>query len=340
MITKKEKTMKKVIFTACALAIGLWSCSSDNNDTVPSDKYVDVKIGGESGGLIITESGGIKSIVSPGGATSWNMADQVRVLDVDGSAQLFTYAAETPKSSAEFNGRLKGGQGNQVYRAYHSSTKSNMSLKDGHILVVERQDMEITEDGATNNSILFGSYCPMVAIPFEFDVENNKGSKLVQFYHLGTMIEGRVTLRDPQDSEHFDKLFDKIVFEVKAIASKPFYSKIEFDMNKLTTSSTVEHLDDCITNRNDNTVKTGVMTTTMNMQDRTIGDLMNEYKLFGYFAIPIFALSTDDAFDYSASVTFYYKGNPTLKLEGSAEATGLNPAGLNILNFDYKKIVE
>ncbi len=333
MTTKKEKTMKKVIFAALTLAIGLWSCSqSEENEKTDntSDGYVNVTIG--------TESGSLKSIVAPGGATSWNLADQVKILDVDGVEQLFSYAAETPKSSAQFSGRLKSGQGKQVYRAYHVPKKSKVTLKNGHILVVGRENIEITEDKATSNSALFGLYCPMVATPFEFDAENTKDSKLAQFYHLGTMIEGRVSLRTPQDSKHLDKMFDKIVYEVKAIGSYPFYTEIELDLNKLTTSSLVEDLNDCIIPNK--AVKTDLMSTTINMQARSIRSLMEEYKLLGSYAIPIFALPTEEGFNYTATICFYNQGKEQLKLQGSGVATRLNPAGLNILNFDYKKIVE
>lgn len=331
MITKKEKTMKKVIFATLTLAIGLWSCSQDEEIDKTSDGYVDVTIG--------TQSGSLRSIVAPGGATSWNLPDKVKVLDVDGVEQVFSYAAETPKSSAQFAGRLKSGQGKQIYHAYHTPEKSKMTLKDGHILIVGRENAEITEDKETINSILFGAYCPMVATPFEFDAENTKDPKLVQFYHLGTMIEGRVSLRNPQDSEFLDRTFDKIVFEVKAIGSEPFYTEIQLDLNKLTTSSSVEDLNECIVNSNDKTVKTNFMSTTMNMHTRSIRNLMEEHKLLGSFAIPIFALPTEDSFNYTATISFYNQDKLQLKLEGSNTATKLNPAGLNILNFDYKKIV-
>lgn len=331
MTTKKEKTMKKVIFATLTLAIGLWSCSQDDEIAKTSDGYVDVTIGSQSGSL--------RSIVAPGGATSWNLPDQVKVLDVDGVEQVFSYTAETPKSSAEFAGRLKAGQGKQVYYAYHTSKKSTTTLKDGHILVVGRENAEITEDKDITNSILFGSYCPMVAIPFEFDAEHTKNPKLVQFYHLGTMIEGRVSLRNPQDSEFLDRVFDKIVFEIKAIGSEPFYTEIQLDLNKLPTSSSVENLNDCIIDSNDKTVKTNFMSTTMNMNTRSVRDLMEESKSLGSFAIPIFALPTEDSFNYTATISFYNQDKLQLKLEGSSTATKLNPAGLNILNFDYKKIV-
>ncbi|MBK5721500.1 hypothetical protein JGH11_11515 [Dysgonomonas sp. Marseille-P4677] len=322
--------MKKVIFAALVLIIGLWSCSGSDEIETSSDGYVNVTIG--------TQSGNPKSIVAPGGATSWNIDDQVRILDVDGVDQLFSYAAETPKSSAEFTGRLKSGQGNQVYRAYYIPKKAETTLKNGHILVIERDNLVITEDGITNNSAIFGSYCPMVAMPFKFDAEDKTASKLVQFYHLASMIEGRVSLRNPQDLEYLNRIINRVVFVVEAIGSTPFYKKIEFDLNLLSPTSSVEDLNECILGVGE---KTNIISTTMNMQERTIKDLMDEYKLLGSFAIPIFAHPTEDAFNYKASICFYdLAGVLQLKLEGSASASKLNPAGLNILNFDYKKIVE
>lgn len=332
----KTLTMKKLIFATCALAIGLWSCSSNDDTEIPSDGYVNVTLGIQSEGA---QSSVPKSIVGAGGVTSWNTIDKVKIIDVDGAEQLFTYASETPKSSAQFAGKLKTGQGKKIYKAYHIPEKSNVTLKNGHFLDIERKNIEITGyDGMTSIAAIYGTYCPMVAVPFEFNADDKKETKVAQFYHLGTMIEARVTLRETEDSEYLEKFVDKIVYEVKATNSKPFNTKIEFDLDKLTTSSSVLDLIKCIEYPTSDTEKTDNMVTTITMVDRSIKDLMDEYKSLKFFPVPIFALPTKDKFKYTATISFYHQGAVQLKMEGNSEATGLNPVGLNILNFDYKKI--
>lgn len=331
MAKKKKKTMKKVILITCALAIGLWSCSDSNETDKPSnDGYVDVTIGSESKEL--------KTIIGPGGGTSWNIDDQVRIIDTDGVEQLFSYASETPQTSAKFTGKLKSGQGMKVYRAYHKPANVNMTLESGHILVVERNDINISENG-TPNTQLYGSYGPMIAMPVEFDAESTD-SKSVQFHHLSSLIEARVTLRESDDSDYLSKMVDSVVFRVEAMDSEPFYKRVKLDLDQLTTASTIENLDDCITNWNDsNTPKTGVMTTTIKMAERTIRELMSKYGELSHYPIQIYALPTLDPFEYEATVCFYYQGTVMLKMQGSNSATGLNPAGLNTLSFDHDKIV-
>ncbi|MDU1891689.1 MAG: hypothetical protein E6767_13455 [Dysgonomonas sp.] len=322
--------IKRILFVTLVLAISLWSCSQSDDVNNPTDDYVDVTLG--------TESDRLKSIVIPGGGTSWDTTDKVEVLDVDGVIQTFAYANETPKSSAEFKGKLKGGQGKKIYKAYHAATNSNTTLKDGHILVTKRKDITIESDDMMKNSAIFGLYCPMVGIPFEFDAGSKKGS-LVQFYHLNTMIEGRVTLRESLDKEHLDKTFDKVVFELQATDSEPFHTIMEFDMDKLTTSSIAEDLNKCIIDLGADAVKTDYMSTTMNMKERTIRSLMEEYSQSTFFPIPIFALPTNDKFAYRATICFYHKNTLQLKMSGTGEAKGLYPVGSNPLNFDHGKIV-
>lgn len=330
--------MKKVIFVVFILLTGFWSCSqSDDNNNVPDD-YVNVVIGTESG-EIGNESSRPKSIIEPGGTTSWNIKDTVCVVDVDGVIQKFVYADETPKTSAKFTGKLRSRQGSRLYRAYHVPEKSKVTLRDAHILTIERENLDITESGIMYNSVLFGSYCPMVGIPVEFDADNINGTKPFQFYHLTTMIEGRVSLREDKDIEFLDKLFDKVTFEVQATNSTPFYTKIEVDLNKLNADSKVENLNECFLNLNELSGKTNYMYTTMNMRERTIRELMKEYESLGSFPIPIFALPTADSFEYTATITFYSGNTLQLKMQGSAEASRLNPVGLNVLNFDHDKII-
>lgn len=338
--------MKKLVFIVGILAIGLWSCSSDddNNGITPPDgnEYVNVTIGNTS--IDPENSDGKKSIVSPGGTTSWNTTDNVMIIDVDGSAQEFTYGASSPMSSANFEGKLKAGRGKQTYRAYHIPQKSKVVLGAGNVLTVNRTDIEINEDGVNFNSALFGSYCPMVAIPVQFDANVADDRKLFTFYHITNMIEGRVALHIDKSKDAVLKVVDKVTFEVKATdGTKPFYNEIQFDMNVLKTNSKAEDLDDCITPTSP-VVATDHMITTMNLAasnslggPRTVKDLMEEYKA-GYFPIPIFALPTPKSFAYTATVSFYLNGVLQLQLEGSQIAARLNPAGLNDLNFDDKKI--
>jgi hypothetical protein len=116
---------------------------------------------------------------------------------------------------------------------------------------------------------------------------------------------------------------------------------IELDLAQLTVSSTVTDLKSCITNMEEpETLKTDVMTTTIDMSERTIGKVIDDSKDH-YYPIPIFALPTANAFSYKATVCFYHKGIPVLTMSGLSKgpATGLNPAGLNILDFDHDKIV-
>ncbi|WP_029906711.1 hypothetical protein [Prevotella sp. 10(H)] len=323
--------MKKVIFAALVLVAGLWSCSSDDNegpDNVP-DGFVKVEIGSESKGL--------KSIIIPGGGTSWDVIDEVKIIDADGAPRTFTYGASGTSPSAKFNGMLLANQGEKIYRAYHAPKKSKCTLESGHILIVEREDLDITEDGVNYNSALFGSYCPMVAFPVKFDAQS-KDPKLFSFSHLTNMIEARVTLRETEEKEFLDKRFDRVVFELKANGSKPFYTKIKFDMKLLQVGNNAEHLDDCIINKGDKSTNTDFMSTTMNMKERTIRELMNEYDIKG-FPIPIFALPTDDPFDYTATIYFYLGETIQLKMEGSEHSTGLKPVGLNTLPFDHEEIV-
>lgn len=331
--------MKKVIFVIFVLAAGLCSCSQsdDNNSNEPD--FVDVTIGTDSGDLTGKSGAKSKSIVEPGGTTSWNLNDKVNVVDVDGSVRTFTYADETPKSSAKFAGKLLGNQGKSVYKAFHAPEKSKVELESGHILVIEREDLDITESGIVNNSALFGSYCPMISIPIEFNAGSSQDNKAFRFYHLASMIEGRVTLRENEEMQYLDKLFDKVTFEVQAKNSTPFYKKVELDMNKLTTNSKIEDINECFINQNDPSAKTDYMYTIMNMNVRTIRELMQEYESLGSFPIPIFALPTGDGFDYTATICFYHGATLQLKMQGSATATRLNPMGLNVLDFDYEKIV-
>lgn len=323
--------MKKVLFAALALVFGFWSCTQNEDPNPNSDGYVNVKISSK------TQDNGLRSIVTPDGATSWNVGDKVVVIDADNTQQLFSYTSPTPKSSGEFNGRLKSGQGSQIYRAFHAPKNCGCKLEENNILVLHRDHLTITDKGIDENSILFGTYCPMIAIPLEFNAENEDDKKTFQFYHLNSMIEARVTLRDVEDAAYLSKLFDEVVFEVRAIGSKPFFTKIEVDMDLFKVDSQIEDLDECIISGNDESNKTDQMYTIKIMQEQTIRDLMDEYDT--YYPIPIFALPTEDDFNYSATVIFKYKGEPQLKMSGTGVSTGLNPAGLNILNFDYKKIV-
>jgi hypothetical protein len=327
--------MKKVLFAILVLMIGLWSCSQNEGNENVSDGYVDVTIG--------TESGRLKSYVAPGGITSWNIYDTVVMLCPDGDLQKFYYMEETAKSSALFKGMLKTGQGKQVYKPFHAPTRSHTRLKDGHILVTTREDIVLDEQGEDYNSTVFGSYCPMVAIPLRFDANNSDDSKSFQFYHLSNMILAKVSLRPNADQEILSQTFDNIKFEVQAKGSKPFYSTIELDMNMLTTDSKLEDLDEYIINLNDTSVKTDHMYTIMNFKERgdnfTIEDLLKEYSSLGSFPIPIIALPTEDSFNYIASVSFCKGEVVKVKFQGEGTASGLSPAGLNNLNFDYKKLV-
>ncbi len=327
--------MRKVLFATLVLMIGLWSCSQNDENENVSDGYVNVTIGSESGRL--------KSYVAPGGITSWNVNDTVVMLCPDGDLQKFYYIEETAKSSALFKGMLKTGQGKQVYKPFHAPTRSHTTLKDGHILVTIREDIILDEQGEDYNSTVFGSYCPMVGIPVKFDANNSDDPKSFQFYHLSNMILAKVSLRPNGDREILEKTFDHIKFEVKATGTKPFYSTIELDMDMLTTCSKLEDLDEYIINRNDTSVKTDHMYTIMNFKERgdnfTIEDLLKEYSSLGSFPIPIIALPTEDGFDYIASVSFYKGEELKVKFQGGGTATGLKPAGLNNLDFDYKKLV-
>lgn len=334
---KTIKTMKKVIFATCALAIGLWSCSSSDDTVTPPvtppspNGYVDVTIG--------VESDGLKSIVGAGGATSWDITDKVKIMDVDGVEEVFNYAATAPQSSAQFSGKLKAGQGKQTYNAYHVAENANTFLRNGSILVTERKDLEVTDNGTTVLSAIFGTYCPMVATPFQFDANDKNAKKVAQFYHLGTMIEARVTLRSTEDSQYLNKTVDKIVFQVKATGSKPFNTKMELDLSKLTTTSNILDLKGSILPSDPSAAKTDLMSTTINMPEKTIKSLIDNSGL-KFLPVPIFALPTTDKFNYTATITFFYKGAEQLKMEGSSksEAEGLNPGGLNILDFAYDKI--
>lgn len=322
--------MKKVVFALLALSAGLCSCSqSDEPNNVP-DKYVSVTIGTKSEVLE-------KSIIEPGGTTSWDVNDVVNIIDANGTVQPFTYADETAKASAKFTGLLLANQGSQVYKAYHAPENSIVSL-NGQSLFIERKDIEIDEHGIENNSAMFGSYCPMVAMPVEFDANDTSGDKPLQFYQLMSMIEGRVSLRTEEDGYYLAKRFDEVRFEIQANGSMPFYKTIELALDRLTVDSKVGDINECIVN-NGNSEMTDYMCTIMHMEERSIAELKEEYKKLGSFPIPIFALPTDLEFDYTATVSFYYKGNPQLILQGSATAERLNPVGLNVLNFDHNKIV-
>lgn len=333
--------MRKILFAVLVLAVGVYSCSQNDENENVSDELVEVKVGSESKKMIDPESKNTKSIIEPGGTTTWNIGDQVKIIDVDGVDRTFTHEGKNATQSAEFNGLLRAGQGKRIYKAFHAPTKSDCKLETGHILVVKREDLDITEDGVNYNSALFGSYCPMVAIPLNFDAEDPDDSKLFQFHHLTSMIEARVSLRDPEDNEFLDKTFNRVVFELKARGSKPFYTEIKFDFDLLNIGDQVQDFDECIVNKSDASVKTDFMSTTMNMEERTIRELMGEYASLKSFPIPIFALPTDDPFDYTATVYFYLGNKIQLKMEGNKDgATGLNPVGLNVLVFDYKKIVQ
>jgi len=325
--------MKKVIFATLVLAIGLWSCSQNegNDDT----GYVDVTIGSKSGSL--------KSYVAPGGVTSWNLNDNVMVISSDGDIQKFSYIEETVKSNAKFKGMLKSGQGRKVYKAYHAPDNSHTSLEDGHILVMEREDIILEAKDQNYNSTIFGSYCPMVAIPIEFDANNADHQKNFQFYHMTTMILGKLGLRET-DTEIREKVFDCVKFEVMALnGKKPFYSTIKLDLDMLSTSSELADFDEYIINKDDKNIKTDRMSTSMNFKDRgdnfRIEDLLDEYSQLETFPIPIIALPTDDCFRYEASISFYKNEELVVKFAGVGDATGLAPAGLNNLDFNHEKIV-
>lgn len=324
--------MKKGLFIALVLSAGLWSCSQNDESNDTPDKYVNVTIG--------TESGEVKekSIIEPGGTTSWDVNDVVKIIDTDGILQPFIYADQTPKSSAKFTGKLLSDQGAQVYKAFYTPENSKVTLKDGRYLHIEREDITIIESGIQNNSAVFGSYCPMVALPVQFDASDTSASKPFLFYHLMNMIEARISLRESDDRVHLEKLFDKVIFELKADGSQPFYKAIEVDLDLLNVNSKVEDLNECIVNYRSSDM-TDYMYTVMNMQERKIGDLKKEYESLGSFPIPIFSLPTNLSFDYTATVSFYHKDVLQLKLQGSAQASRLNPVGLNVLDFDHNKIV-
>lgn len=326
--------MKKILFVILVLAAGFWSCSSDDEK------------GGDLGYVNVTidsESGKLKSHVQPGGQTIWNENDKVIMIDADGSLQEFSYSEETAKSSGKFSGMLKSGQGKQVYKTFHAPERSRTTLQ-GNTLVVERGAIDLDAKEESYNSSIFGSYCPMVAIPIEFDANNADDTKSYQFYHLTTMIMGKLSLR-PVDTEIRSKVFDNVRFEVFALnGKKPFYTTIKLDMDMLTTTSGLKDLSSYIVNKADESVKIDHMITTMNFKDRedfTVDDLLTEYSDMGGFPIPIIALPTDDNFNYKASMSFYKGEELVLKFEGEGEGTakGLAPAGLNILNFDRHKLV-
>lgn len=338
--------IKKVIFVVSVLAIGLWSCSQndDIDNNVTDSDYVDVAIG--------VSSKGLKSIVYPTGGTTWGLKDNVIVLDVDGIEQKFDYSEESAMSSGVFKGKLKSNQGMQEYIAYHipGNIKGKLSLNaESHytLCVSGSSDITITEDGITSNSEWFGKYCPMIAIPGRFDAGTRKANTnqkefLLQFHHLTSMIEGRVSFRPEVDEQYMDITFDRIKFEVKATNVVPFYTKSVVDLTKYDADSQIEDLNDCILNFGEEEGRVNSLSTTMIMGDRTIGDLLEEYKLskLEFFPIPIFALPTEVPFLYTASITFYDGDELKLKLEGDGDASGLSPAGLNVLNFDYRKVVE
>ena len=326
--------MRKIIFVMLVLATGFWSCSQ--NDEKGGDLgYVDVTIGSKSGQL--------KSYVAPGGQTSWNVGDDVMVMAEDGDIQKFSYLEETPKSSALFKGMLKSGQGTQVYKAFHAPERSRTTLEEGNILVIERAAIVLDAKDEDYNSTVFGSYCPMVAIPIEFDANNADHSKNFQFYHMTTMIMGKLALR-ASDTELRSKVFDNIRFEVFALdGKKPFYTTVKLDMNQLTTTSKLEDLDEYIVNKKDKDGKIDHMITTMNFKDRenfTIDDLLREYNSQGGFPIPIIALPTDDCFKFDASISFYKGEELVVKFyRGGGNGSGLGPAGLNNLDFDFNHAV-
>lgn len=326
--------MKKILFIILVLGIGLWSCSDNDEIGNSPDDYTDV--------IIKNGSKGLKSVVGPGGATSWNMDDEVKILDVGGIAQTFTNTGETQTSTAEFKGKLRAKQGTQLYKAYYAPKNCQVTLKDGHTLSIERKELNIEEGGVEYNSELIGTYCPMVSLPTKFDAEIEEDNKSFQFYHVTTMIEGRVTLRRVADAVYRDKMMDFITFEIKATDSTPFNQKVEFDLNQLTESSIIEDFDTYIVPVNDPTAKTDTMATTFKFTTaRTIGTLIDQYNasVGNYFPIPIFALPTEESFDYTAIIRFYYEGQLQLEMKGSATAEELNPFGLSILNFDHNKIV-
>lgn len=338
--------IKKVIFVVSVLAIGLWSCSQndDIDDNVSDGDYVDVTVG--------VNTKGLKSIVYPTGGTSWDLDDYVTILDVDGAEQKFVYSEESAMSSGIFKGKLKSNQGPQEYMAYHIPDNITGELgvnSDNHytLCVSGSTDITITEDGITSNSEWFGKFCPMIAIPARFDAgarkqNTNPKEFLLQFHHLTSMIEGRVSFRQEVDEQYMGITFDRIKFEVKATNAVPFYTKAVVDLTKYDADSQIEDLNECILNFGKEEDRVSSLSTTMIMGDRTIGDLLEEYKLskLEFFPIPIFALPTDVPFLYTASITFYDGDELKLKLEGDGDASGLSPAGLNVLNFDYRKVVE
>lgn len=324
--------MKKVIFATLALAVGLWSCSSDDETTpiekkqVDADGYVQMNI--ESSG----NDSELRVMVGIGGSTCWDMGDVVKIIDVDGVPQTFSYAEATAKSNAKFTGKLKAGARVATYRAYHVPANANCQLKGGAVLGLERKDLIVAENGVINSS-LYGSYCPMVALPVDFDAEIAK-STLLQFYHLNSMIEGRLTLREVDDAAIAALEVDSVEFYVEAKNGTPFYQNLDFKLGDLVNTKEVNLLDCFDFGSGSN--KTGKISTIIKLKDTTIGKLIADSPM-SYYAIPLFALPTQDSFDYTACLCFYKDGTKVVHFEGSSTSSGLNPAGLSPLNFDFQK---
>lgn len=328
--------MKKLVLAMCVLITALYSCSEGEDGKNLPDGYVDVTIGVESESL---ESGSGRSIVYPTGSTSWDMYDNVILLD-DGEPQEFSYASETAKNTAVFKGKLTSGRGKQLYRAYHPAKNTPLQLLEDLILKVERgADIIIDAEDQEYNSEQFGKHCPMIAIPREFDVDNGEDNKAFQFVHIATMIVASIQLRKEGDADLKKIALDEVVFTVTAKnGSKPFYNTISIDMKKPLKS--LEDLDNCIMYDDSDDVKINAMSTTMKFaKDYTLGELIEEYKSHKGFPIPVFTLPTENNFEYIASVVFKFDDVPQLEFQSTGLGEGLVSAGLNILDFDYQNVV-
>lgn len=322
--------MKRFLLPA-ALVLGLGLISCDRNDPVekPAGDLVDVEINSGS------QDSKTRTIVSPSGATRWAKSDQVTIMDVDGTPRPFIYMENYPQSIGRFKGQLLGGNGLRTYYAYYASEDFEHTLNADYDLTLTRHDLNISENGELTTAF-FGKHCPMVAVPITFDA-NDYTDVHIEFHHVACLIEASIS-SDPDDAVAplRDVNFNRVVFEINDTQSglSPFNTVVKVNL-KAVKGKPTDEVEIPFTDVGDKGDKMSTSLTYKSTQN--LGTLIDASGI-GCYSIPIFALPTKADAKCEIDVTFYQGEAVVCKLHMRKGFNGLNPAGLNVLNFNKDHI--
>lgn len=318
--------------SALLLCAGIFSCSDNQVPPAPGE-LVDVVIEVERNEF---EGAQTRLYVREGGFTSWSPGDDVIMIDHgEGNyGQLFSYTLLDDHPSGAFSGKLLGGMGERTYHAYHMPEETDGFHEENFVLTIGRHDMVIYEN-AQRFIHVYGKHCVMVAVPKTFDVEDPAADMKLQFHHVNSLVEGRVTCSSEQ---MINMVFDTVEFRLTADGdTKPFSTEVKVDLTQIKGDGKLAELPFI---DNDATKVNTIYTWIRYDNPQTMSNFVN--KEHTAYTIPIFALPTTTEFNCTASMTFWFEGEIICKLEmhSTQTAKGLNPASLNSVSFSEDNKVE